>query len=166
MIKIISLLSIAVLGLSACTGMVSHHSPAPKVGTPAPIAITKAQLVGAWQMVAWASNGTQHAPITGDDGNALTIEFTHNDRVAVLNGCNLMSGAYRIEQGQLKFGALMSTRKMCEPDLMAVDSLANKLLQDYNQFAWATAANPSADAPTWVVRVGDAQYWFIKRGAE
>ncbi|MDO4250304.1 MAG: META domain-containing protein [Moraxella sp.] len=108
-------------------------------------------------------NGERYAPIKGDNGEALTIQFTQKDkRVTVLNGCNLMSGAYQIEQGELKIGALMSTRKMCEPALMQVDSLVGKLLQTQNNFKLERFVDALPDAVEWVIEVDGEQYRFVK----
>ena len=40
------------------------------------------------------------------------LEFTH-DRVAGFTGCNMLSGAWRVENGEVHVGPLATTKRMC-----------------------------------------------------
>lgn len=162
--KTLTILAMCLLTLTACNmNNISQSSTSTQINLFQPIAITENHLEGAWRLAYSVKNGERHAPIKGDNGEALTIQFTQKDkRVTVLNGCNLMSGAYQIEQEQLKIGALMSTRKMCEPALMQVDSLAGKLLQTQNKFKLERFVDALPDAMEWVIEVDGEQYRFVK----
>jgi len=47
------------------------------------------------------------------DRNAPALEFVTEGRLAGYTGCNLMSGAWRIEAGELRIGRLVATKRMC-----------------------------------------------------
>lgn len=162
--KNFAILSICLFGLTACNmNNMSQSSTSTQINLFQPIVMTENHLEGAWRLAYSVKNGERQTPIKGNNGETLTIQFTQKDkRVTVLNGCNMLSGAYQIEQGQLKIGVLMSTRKMCEPALMQVDSLAGKLLQTQNKFKLERFVDALPDAVEWVIEVDGEQYRFVK----
>lgn len=52
--------------------------------------------------------------------------------ISVDTGCNVMNGAWQINDKQLVVGKMMSTLKMCAPELMKQEGFAAKLLQDHS----------------------------------
>ena len=81
--------------------------------------MTEHYLSGAWQL--------KDSPLKGDDGKPLTLKFEHGSAF-VVNGCNNMRASYEIKEHRLKVGSPISTRMMCEENLMQIDNLASQLL--------------------------------------
>lgn len=149
--------------LLACAACNTHTLQSNTTPMHQPVTISQNHLVGTWRLHTWTQNGTLQAPIKGADGEHLTIQFTQTDeRIAVLNGCNFMSAPYRIEQEQLKIGPFLSTRKMCEPELMQVDALAGKLLQENNRFKLERSGGGTVGHVQWIIDMDNAQYRFIQ----
>jgi len=48
-----------------------------------------------------------------DRSQAPAIEFVNESRVAGFTGCNLMSGEWHMEAGQLRLGRLVTTKRAC-----------------------------------------------------
>lgn len=81
--------------------------------------MTEQDLSDTWQL--------KDSPLKGSDGKSLSLKF-ENGSVFVLNGCNNMRANYEIKDNGLKAGSPISTRMMCEENLMQIDNLATKLL--------------------------------------
>ena len=47
------------------------------------------------------------------DRNAPAIEFVTDDRIAGYTGCNLLSGSWRMEGGEVRVGRIVVTKRMC-----------------------------------------------------
>lgn len=84
------------------------------------VAMKKENLIGKWRVM--------DSAIMGDGGKPLMLEFTE-DKVLILNACNMIQANYQIENHQLKIGSAMSTRKACEEALMKADNQAIALLK-------------------------------------
>ena len=84
-----ALLSMCVLGLSACAAQ----------GAGAP-GLTGTRWVGVVE--------------GGPDARAAPrLEFLDGGRVAGFTGCNMLSGAWRLEGAELRFGGIATTKRMC-----------------------------------------------------
>lgn len=144
--------------LSACTAAGSGTvSAQPAESVP----ISETQLAGTWQLTAVRQNGQAAGTGSGSDGQALTVRFdpqTH--RLEILNGCNRLSAPYRIENGRLNTGLMLSTRKMCEPGLMHLDQLAAAAFQTDNTFRLEAGTTP--DTLLLNAERSDSTYRFRK----
>ncbi|HEX4781900.1 MAG TPA: META domain-containing protein [Usitatibacter sp.] len=76
----------------------------PPAASPPPAAATPASFTGTRWVGAGADPGNRNAP---------ALEFVTEGRLAGYTGCNLMSGAWRIEAGELRIGRLVTTKRMC-----------------------------------------------------
>ena len=56
----------------------------------------------------WVGEGS----IPGDR-NAPAIEFVTDDKIAGYTGCNLMSGTWRMDGGEIRIGRIVVTKRMC-----------------------------------------------------
>lgn len=56
----------------------------------------------------WIGEGANPA-----DRNAPALEFVTDDRIAGYTGCNLLSGTWRIEGGEIRMGRIAITKRMC-----------------------------------------------------
>lgn len=81
--------------------------------------ISEQYLADTWQL--------KDSPLKGSDGKPLTFKIEKGE-ILVLNGCNNMRANYQIIDYRLKVGSSISTRMMCEENLMQIDHLASKLL--------------------------------------
>ena len=100
-----SLLSMCVLGLSACAA-----APADSGGPPKP-AGTAAQSASASGLTGTRWVGVIDAGL--DARAAPRLEFLEGGRLAGFTGCNMLSGAWRVEDSQLRFGNIATTKRMC-----------------------------------------------------
>ncbi|WLF84571.1 META domain-containing protein [Moraxella sp. ZY210820] len=76
-------------------------------------------LLGTWQL--------KDSPFKDNENKPLTLKFEQGE-VLVLNGCNNLRANYEIKDGRLTVASPISTRMMCEENLMQIDNLASKLL--------------------------------------
>ena len=83
------------LGLAACA---APSGPGPAAAPPAPLAGTR-----------WVGD------VAGDaDARTLPrLELSGSGRLAGFTGCNMMSGTWREEAGEARFGPLISTKRFC-----------------------------------------------------
>ena len=84
-----SMLSMCVLGLSACAA-----APGDTGGRPG------------YAGTRWVADGA-------DARTAPRLEFLEGGRVAGFTGCNMLSGAWRMEGGELRLGNVATTKRMC-----------------------------------------------------
>ena len=75
-----------------------------------------------WQ---WVSTITPVEKITVPAPERYTIRLSDNGRLQAQFDCNRGGGDYKISEGKLSFGPLISTRMACPPD-----SLDNKFMKD------------------------------------
>jgi heat shock protein HslJ len=82
------------------------------------------ELVGqAWVLTQYlASNGTEQIVSVG-----VKAEFDGNN-VSGTSGCNVYNGPYTATGNEISFGAMSGTKKMCPPDVMAVETRYLELL--------------------------------------
>ena len=66
-----------------------------------------------WKLVTLQGQPAQMLP--GQDREVRITLGSTNSQVQGFTGCNAVSGKYTLSGEQLKFAALASTRKMCEP---------------------------------------------------
>lgn len=91
------LLGWSVVGLAACAAAPGDPG---KGAAPPPPALANTRWVGV-------------LPEGADPRHAPRIEFSAPGRLSGFTGCNMMSGAYRVEQGRLLLGPIMATKRMC-----------------------------------------------------
>ncbi|MCO4291341.1 META domain-containing protein [Solitalea sp. MAHUQ-68] len=86
-----------------------------------------AQLFGnKWNLSQLMQNGS---PVDISKGKPAFLEFSKDDsRMSGSLGCNNFTGAYKFEEGKLKFGPLASTKMMC-PDMGVEDALSKALTE-------------------------------------
>jgi heat shock protein HslJ len=98
-----SLVSMCLLGLAACAAMPGGAGSgtagaAPPPGSGASLAGTR-----------WVGRGS-----AGMDGGAMPrLEFISGGRVTGFTGCNMLSGTWRMEGGEVRFGGIATTKRMC-----------------------------------------------------
>lgn len=115
--------SIRLLSFACCDEIVG--ACATSGGKPDPAArSTDPQMVlnQTWQ---WVSTITPVEKITVPNPERYTILLTDEGKVQARFDCNRGGGNYKISEGKLSFGPLISTRMACPPD-----SLDNKLMKD------------------------------------
>lgn len=106
------------LMLSACGGnMTNINTSTPAIskadlGLYETVLIDEKLLSGNWQL----------------ENSPLVLAFEEGG-VFVLNGCNNISANYQISDYRLTIGSPISTRMMCEENLMQIDNLATQLLK-------------------------------------
>jgi putative lipoprotein len=101
-----SLLSMCVIGLSACAaGPTDAGGPA----KPAAASAQSAASAPGYAGTRWV--GMVEAGV--DAAAAPRLEFLDGGRIAGFTGCNMLSGSWRLEGGELRFGAIATTKRMC-----------------------------------------------------
>ena len=68
-----------------------------------------------WQ---WESTVTPVDKIEVPNPERYTILLTHDGKVQARFDCNRGGGSYKISEGKLSFGPMMSTRMACPPDTL------------------------------------------------
>ena len=97
-----SLISMCLFGLAACAaapGGAGYGSAgaAPPPGSGASLAGTR-----------WTQAGA------GADNRATArLEFVSGGRITGFTGCNMLSGTWRMEGGEVRFGGIATTKRMC-----------------------------------------------------
>lgn len=168
-IKYGALSAIVAVMLSACSlGVGIHgqntmtHKKTPQESNTSVLAVpmNEKTIDGVWQLTGYVQAG-KFMPVTllGADDAPMKLEFhAQSQYVRVLNGCNIMSAAYQVNNQSLTISTAMSTRKLCEPELMLFDELAGQLLQA-DQYAITVA---EGSGQTLTITSGDTQYVLIK----
>lgn len=154
---------IAILSLPACQidGNSNQNNKTEQASKP--VLVDTQAVAGEWQLHAWYKNDISQALIKGDDGKPVRIGIdAQKARIYVLNGCNNLSAPYQFSQGQLQVGLWTSTRKLCEPPLMQVDSLMSQLLTTDSQWQWIEKPPHGLIGS---VRQGDMRYDFVRTSA-
>ena len=100
-----SLLSLCVLGLSSCAA-----APGDSGGPARPAAIP-AQSAGPGGFAGSRWVGVIEAGL--DARAAPRLEFLEGGRLAGYTGCNMLSGAWRMEGAEVRFGSIATTKRMC-----------------------------------------------------
>ena len=86
------------LGLAACAAPPGPGSGTAAAAPPAPLA------------------GTRWVGVVAGDPDARTLprlELSGSGRLAGFTGCNMMSGTWREEGGEARFGPLIATKRFC-----------------------------------------------------
>lgn len=100
-----SLLSLCVLGLTACAAAPGDAGGPPKPAASAPQAAPATSLQGTrWVGVVGAGADARAQP---------RLEFLDGGRFAGYTGCNMLSGAWRMEGSELRIGNVATTKRMC-----------------------------------------------------
>lgn len=100
-----SLLSMCVLGLSACAAAPSDAGgPARPAGSAAQSAAAPGFAGTRWMGVIDAGTDAASAP---------RLELLFGGRVAGFTGCNMLSGAWRMEGAVVRLGSIATTKRMC-----------------------------------------------------
>jgi heat shock protein HslJ len=97
-----SLVSMCLFGLAACAavpgGAGSGAAGAAPPGSGASLAGTR-----------WVGQGS-----AGMDSGAMPrLEFISGGRVSGFTGCNMLSGTWRMEGGEVRFGGIATTKRLC-----------------------------------------------------
>lgn len=82
-----------------------------------------------WQ---WVGTVTPVETITVTQPERYTLHFDDNGRLKAKFDCNNGGGNYKISEGKLSFGPMMSTRMACPED--SLDYVFMKHLNDVNSF--------------------------------
>ena len=90
--------SIGALAVTACATQPATPPVTPQVDAPASLLGTR------WVGVVAGSPDPRTLP---------RLEFVTQDRVSGFTGCNLMSGAWRMEGGEIHVGPLATTKRAC-----------------------------------------------------
>jgi heat shock protein HslJ len=99
-----ALLWMCAAGMSACAAP-SNPDGASAGAAPASAAAAPATLAGTrWVGVIDASLDKRHAP---------WLEFIREGRLSGFTGCNMLSGGWRMEGGQIRVGPLVTTKRGC-----------------------------------------------------
>ena len=98
-----SLVSMCLFGVAACAAVPGGAGSgaagaAPPPGSGASLAGTR-----------WVGRGS-----AGMDSSAMPgLEFISGGRMTGFTGCNMLSGTWRIEAGEVRFGGVATTKRMC-----------------------------------------------------
>lgn len=98
--------------------------------SPAPAPVRAAAPAAGFAGTRWVGSGSDPK-----DRNAPAIEFVTEGRLAGYTGCNLMSGAWRIEGGELRIGRLVVTKRMCVGPESEVEKRVLAVLVESARFA-------------------------------
>jgi heat shock protein HslJ len=107
MLRIFSVIMLAMVMVGCASGVMSGQS----IRTMDPQAV----LNKTWQ---WESTVTPVEKIEVPDPERYTILLTADGKVQARFDCNRGGGAYKISEGKLSFGPMMSTRMACPPDTL------------------------------------------------
>ncbi len=115
-------------------------------------------LVGAeFRFVGFNSDGNFTAAGLTDDANRVTISFGVDSAVAGSAGCNRFAGKIlTLGDGELAFGPMISTKMMCEPAVMRVETEFLRML--------GATASYSLRADTLILRSVDRSELVFVRG--
>lgn len=98
-----SVVSMFLFGLAACTAVPGGSESGSAGAAPPPQ--RGASLVG----TRWVGEAG-----AGVDGAALPrLEFVSGGRMTGFTGCNMLSGTWRMEGGEVRFGGIATTKRMC-----------------------------------------------------
>jgi heat shock protein HslJ len=75
----------------------------------------------------WRVSHVHNEPVTAREFNEAHLLFLTNGRLAGADGCNRISGAYRISGEQLAFGQLAVTRLFCEDAMTEAERFGREL---------------------------------------
>lgn len=129
MTKILIVLSLAAVGLSACTTLDTESEQQSATATQALEAFVWS-IERVQQPAADAADPKEASARLSPPAAVAPFELQFEDgRVAVLGLCNVLSGAYQVEGGQIEVQPMMSTRKMCANEqLMATENFVGQAL--------------------------------------
>ncbi len=100
-----ALMGMCALGLGACAAAPNEPTSASPPSAPAAASVAPASLVG----TRWIGSAEKSA----DPRTLPRLEFVTEGRVSGFTGCNLLSGTWRMEGGEVKLGTLVTTKRMC-----------------------------------------------------
>jgi heat shock protein HslJ len=175
--QLLVLTAAAAMALAACGGAAATPQPtSPPQDSPAapePTAPTSGATAGGLAGTSWV--GTKADPASPADPTLIRLSF-EDAALSGSGGCNQMGGEYKVVDGVMTVGAMMSTEMACEEKLMAQDQWLATLLNGATVTADATTltlANagvtltladkaagqpaPAVEGTTWVLNgIGDA----------
>jgi heat shock protein HslJ len=100
-----SLVSLCLLGLAACAAAPAGPGSAPPSGARASSAGANPSLAGTrWVGVLPQGIDSRAAP---------RLEFVSGGRMTGFTGCNMLSGTWRMEGGEVRFGGIATTKRLC-----------------------------------------------------
>ena len=143
------LASITALGLlAACAGQPADKSAAaPVAPTSQEPAVRDAAGLARWELVRWQSAaGSARALPTGEPVFLMFSDGLDAEQGTVSGhtGCNRVRGSYARTASGLRFTQMISTRRACEPERMAIESGVQAALSAPLE---RVAAQPSEAAP-------------------
>lgn len=114
-----------------------------------------------WQLVSVTDKaGKPAAQALFAQGVKPLVAMFDKDSVRLKNTCNHMWGSYQLVDGRLVVGDMASTMMLCEPALMAVDSLAPSVITGIY-----TINKPQGKLPVLVIESGQqiSQFQAIQK---
>ena len=114
-----------------------------------------------WQLVSVTDKaGKPAAQALFAQGVKPLVAMFDKDSVRLKNTCNHMWGSYQLVDGRLVVGDMASTMMLCEPELMAVDSLAPSVITGIY-----TINKPQGKLPVLVIESGQqiSQFQAIQK---
>ena len=112
--KVLLILFVAVLAVSACTAEGSSAS-----------------LIGSWKLTAY---GPADAPTPAVADAEAELTFNEDGTVTGNSGCNGFGGSYTAEGNQVTFSEIVSTLMACEDPRMEQEDAVHKVLTDTATF--------------------------------
>lgn len=76
-------------------------------------------------------------------------------RLSIATGCNTQGSSWKIENGLLSVGSLMSTQMMCSPELMKQEQFSTALFQERKVPFVLDTANPEKPTLTLIAATGE-----------
>ena len=98
-----ALLWICAVGVTACAGP-TNSAGSPEAPKAAPAAVATSMVGTRWKGMTDALVDERHVP---------WLEFVVEGRLSGFTGCNLLHGAWKNEGGQVRIGALVTTKRGC-----------------------------------------------------
>ncbi|MCM2271375.1 MAG: META domain-containing protein [candidate division Zixibacteria bacterium] len=122
-----------------------------------PVSVRSNDLVGAeFRFVGFSSDGNFTAAGLIDTADRVTLSFGADSAVAGSAGCNRFAGKIlTLGDSELSFGPMISTKMMCEPAVMRVETEFLRML--------GTTASYSLSADTLILRSADrSELLFVR----
>lgn len=133
-----------ILGVSGCQAIAKPEVMNPTQAVTLPLTDAKLQNY-VWQLASITDKAGE--PIdsvqkTLANQLPLQVKFEKGGKVSFNNTCNKMWGNYMLTNDNVVVGDIASTRMMCEPAKMAVDSLAGEVLKGQFKLTETSGGQP------------------------
>lgn len=133
-----------ILGISACQATAKPAVINPAQAVTLPLSDAKLQNY-VWQLASITDKAGK--PIDSvqkalANQPPLQVKFEKGGKVSFNNTCNKMWGNYMLTNDNMVVGDIASTRMMCEPTKMAIDSLAGEVLKGQFKLTETSGGQP------------------------